>query len=52
MMRDRGLLMKGRLQRRELLLTGMVLLWLSMLLKNPTTPKVGRPQTVQQSDKT
>jgi hypothetical protein len=52
MMRDRGLPTKGRLQRRELLLTGMVLLLLSMLLKNPTTPKPGRPLAVQQSDKT
>ena len=50
-MRGRGLPTKGRLKRRELWLTGMVLLLLSMLLKNPTTPKVGRPLAVQQSDK-
>jgi hypothetical protein len=52
MMRGRGLPTKERLKRRELLLTGMVLLLLSMLLKNPITPKAGRPLAVQQSDKT
>ena len=51
MMRGRGLPTKGRLKRRELLLTGMVLLLLSMLLRSPTTPGVGRPLAVQQSDK-
>jgi hypothetical protein len=29
-----------------------LMLWLSMLLKNPTTPKPGRPVAAQQSDKT
>ena len=52
MMRGRGLPTNGRLKRRELLLTGMVLLLLSMLLKNPIIPKAGRPLAVQQSDKT
>jgi len=52
MMRGRGLPTKGRLKRRELLLTGMVLLLLSMLLKNPITPKAGRTMAVQESDKT
>lgn len=50
-MRGRGLPTKGRLKRRELLLTGMVLLLLSMLLRSPTTPGAGRPLAVQQSDK-
>jgi len=52
MMPGRGLPTKGRLKRRELWLTGMVLLLLSMLLRSPITPKVGRPLAVPNSDKT
>jgi len=51
-MLGRGSRTKGQLKRRELLLTGMVLLLLSTLLRSPPIPKVGRPLAVQQSDKT